>query len=106
MSDHKHNTPTFPRISKWIPNIIEKASTSNINHKHAAMILLNGSPMAYGINDMRGVTPYHAESSVIRSYLISCGMLGWVKTQRILWGTRQRKQAKGPYVHPSRHVSH
>lgn len=99
MSDEKINL--FPRISKWIPKLSDKAAESHIVHQHAAMLLVNGTPNAFGVNSIRGARPYHAESDVIRSYLINRGLIGWVREHRILWGSRQCKKPKGAEVYSS-----
>lgn len=88
---HKHS-----RYNQVADNMHEIASTSLITHKHAAVVMIKGRPMAYGVNSMRGARPYHAEADAIRSYLISRGLLGWVKQCRILWGTQSLKGKERP----------
>ena len=65
------------------------AAKSHVNHKHAAVIIINGKPVSYGFNSIRGGRTEHAECAALRSYLISRGFLGWFKEQRIL-----RRRAK------------
>jgi hypothetical protein len=85
-SDYKYG-----RYDHIANNMHEIAATSLITHKHAAVVISNGQPAAYGVNNIRGARPYHAEAEAVRSYLINRGLLGWVKTCRILWGYQPPK---------------
>ena len=56
-------------ITKAIASkLCDIAKTSQINNKHAAAVLINGKPVAYGVNCFRGTSNYHAECDALRCF--------------------------------------
>lgn len=84
-------TINMNRLHKLFPRLTELAKTSDINHQHAAVIISNGNPVAWGINMIKGKHTHHAECAAIHRYLISRGNLGYVKESCILRKSWQRQ---------------
>ena len=98
-SKSKSSNLKYPRFLRFIPRMRVHSNKGLLSHKHAAAVVQNGDIQSLGVNSMRGYKPFHAEVEAVRSYLIPRGLIGWVKTQRILWGRPQRKKEKGSSVY-------
>jgi len=48
-------------------------------HQHGAVVLKNGTPVAFGFNSVSGVHFRHAEVDAINKYLRIHGIKGWEK---------------------------
>lgn len=67
-----------------INKLITTAKKSNILHRHAAVLLKNGTPVCIGSNIIRGNTTVHAEINVINHYLANCGVRRCFKERKCL----------------------
>jgi hypothetical protein len=88
------NEYSYSKILKILPKLIDTSEKSIITHQHAAVLLINGNPIAWDFNSIKGKRPLHAEVAVIRQYLISRGLIGWVRQQCSLRGSRKQKREK------------
>ncbi len=61
------------RINSLLDKLSLVAKKSNFCHQHGAVLLKNGVPIHWGYNQVIGGYVYHAEQSVLRAYLKSCG---------------------------------
>jgi len=82
------------RLRNLLPRLSNLARTSQINHQHAAVLISNGTPVAWGVNAIKGKNTCHAECDVIHRYLISRGNLGYVREQCILRNSWQRQSCQ------------
>jgi hypothetical protein len=64
------------KFNRFISQLANFASMSSLHHKHAAVIVRNGKPIAFGINSIRGNDPCHAECAAITKYLSLSGSRG------------------------------
>jgi pyrimidine deaminase RibD-like protein len=83
------------RIVKLENLLKDIALNSDISRQHSAVILYNGNIVAHGINSIRGNKSIHAEPAAIRQFLLSRGLIGWIKKQCILWGSHKQYWGKG-----------
>ena len=66
-------------INSTILNRLQDESVKSFNnHKHSAVIIYKGRPVAYGFNYLNGKTSCHAECSAIRRFLADRGFTGWL----------------------------
>lgn len=72
----------FSSILRKLPQL---ATRSDCNHQHGAVVVKNGTPIAWGFNSIKGGRTYHAEHDVLRKYLALKGFKGWQRSQCILW---------------------
>lgn len=61
------------KFSKFLPKLINHAKQSTVNHQHAAVLIYNGDPVAWGVNNIKGNKTYHAEVEVIYRFLLNRG---------------------------------
>jgi len=62
------------RIRSILDVLAELAGKGDyLNHKHAAVVMAGGKPVAWGINKNSGIRNIHAEISAIYKYLSQCG---------------------------------
>lgn len=54
---------------KIVGKLAELAETSTMLHQHAAVLMMGGKPLAWGVNSMSGGKNVHAERAAIQSYL-------------------------------------
>lgn len=75
-----------------INNLRILANKSNTNYKHAAVILMPGmKPICYSVNGVVGNKNYHAEFSVIDTFIKSYGFYYGLHKQWVLQGSRKVK---------------
>lgn len=81
---------TFPRLERLLGKLSDIAKQSIIQHRHSAVLINNGVPVSWGYNSIIGTKTHHAEYAAIKSYMLQCGLIGLVKSRRILWGSRKK----------------
>jgi hypothetical protein len=71
---------SFSRIQSFLHKLPTLAQKSDLaNSHHGAVLICNGAPMVWGFNTIKGLDTHHAEFDVMRRFLISQGMLGYVR---------------------------
>lgn len=82
MNKSNPSIPNFPRLRNYINKLVEMAKKSDINHRHASVLIYNGNPVAWGYNSIKGINTNHAECDVIRRFLVARGFIGYLKVQK------------------------
>lgn len=83
----------YPWVNNLLPGLAYYASQSPVKYfRHGAVLVKSGKPISYGFNKVSGGKTYHAEYSVIRSYLQKCGLVDYVNKYCILWGSLYKKE--------------
>lgn len=81
-------------VKKFLPKLIAQAEQSDINSRHAAAIVINGKPVAWAMNELKGLNSFRAEVAVIYKYLIMKGEYELAKSQYHLWRGRSIRQCQ------------
>lgn len=85
---------SFNRLRALMSKLSNIARKSEINHQHAAVIIRNGNPVAWGINSIKGNNTCHAECDAIRKYLLSSCKTGYAREHRSLLWNQYRYQKR------------
>ena len=82
----------YPWVNNLLPGLAYYASQSPVKYfRHGSVLVKSGKPVSYGFNKVSGGKTYHAEHSVIRSYLQKCGLVDYV-TNIVIYGTYYTKK--------------
>lgn len=76
------------KLHSLLSKLPEIANRSVQTHKHGAVLIKNGRPVAWGFNVVKGNKTWHAEGDAIRRYLLAYGERRYEKQQCILWGCK------------------
>lgn len=79
-------------VKKFLPKLISQARQSDIDCKHAAVIVVNGKPIVWAMNELKGLSSFHAEVAVVYKYLMQRGEYALAKSQYRLWSSGRIRQ--------------
>jgi len=60
-------------IRRLLSKLADTANRSEINHRHGAVVMYGGAPVAWGFNSIIGAKTYHAEIAAVKKFLASRG---------------------------------
>ena len=83
---------SYPRMSKILDKLCQISAMSKIIHQHAAVVIYNGDPVAWGFNTIRGNKSIHAEIAAIYQFLCDRGFAHWANRYCTLWPPPCRKK--------------